>query len=122
MSTTSSVALCVPDVSSSKSYTVQAGDYSSGIAAETGVTIDDLIAVNGWSDGTGHVIHPGDVLVLPAGATEPRSTPTAGSSPKSQAGALEYLEVDPGALLGVGPDGTTTPIDDPLGDGIGPCG
>ena len=47
-------------------YTVQAGDYLSGIAAKTGTTVDGIIAANGWLDGESHLLSLGDKIRLPA--------------------------------------------------------
>jgi len=49
-------------------YTVQAGDFLSGIAAKTGTTVDAIVEVNGWTDGDKHVIFPGQVIKMPAKA------------------------------------------------------
>lgn len=46
-------------------YTVQAGDFLSGIAAKTGTTVDAIVEVNGWEDGANHVIFPGQVIKMP---------------------------------------------------------
>ena len=47
-------------------YTIVAGDYLAGIAAKTGTTVDAIIAVNGWTDGTKHLIVAGQQIKLPA--------------------------------------------------------
>ena len=49
-------------------YTVASGDSLFGIAKKFCVTIDLLPTVNGWPDGITHVIHPGEVIVIPEGA------------------------------------------------------
>ena len=54
----------------SANYTVQAGDTISGIARNFDVTIDVLVAANGWSDGANHAIFPGDTIIIP-GPAEP---------------------------------------------------
>lgn len=46
-------------------YTVQAGDFLSGIAAKTGTTVDAIVKANGWTDGANHVIFPGQVIKMP---------------------------------------------------------
>lgn len=70
------------EVAAGPSYTIVSGDTLSGIAGRAGVPLDDLIAVNGWSDGENHTILPGDVITLPEGATvpTPRTTTTAASN------------------------------------------
>lgn len=57
-------------------YTVQAGDYLSGIASRYKVKVDDIVAYNEWADGINHPLHPGDVIRIPPGFTVPDLTPT----------------------------------------------
>jgi LysM repeat protein len=57
--------------SAGASYTIRSGDYLSGIADEAGVSLGELVAVNGWPEGADHPIFPGDVIRLPAGADVP---------------------------------------------------
>lgn len=47
-------------------YTVVSGDYLLGIATKTGTTVDAIVAANGWTDGSKHVIQPGQVIKMPA--------------------------------------------------------
>lgn len=47
-------------------YTVVAGDYLAGIAAKTGTTVNGIVQVNGWADGTNHLIIAGQQIKLPA--------------------------------------------------------
>lgn len=47
-------------------YTIEAGDYLSGIATKFNTTVDAIVAANGWSDGAAHALFPGDVINLPA--------------------------------------------------------
>jgi len=53
-------------------YTVVAGDSWYGIAAKLGCTVDQLLAANPPAT-TATVIHPGDVLNVPASSTTPPS-------------------------------------------------
>lgn len=82
--------LCLPeeaDVAAAcgQTYTVQAGDSWSRIAARSGVSTTGLIGANGvGSDAT---IHPGDRLCLPNGATSSGPSASAGSSANSSAGS-----------------------------------
>jgi len=46
-------------------YIVQEGDTASDIAAFFGVTVEDLLAVNGLTEEDTAFIQPGDVLVIP---------------------------------------------------------
>ena len=56
---------------SATTYVVRNGDHLFAISRKTGVVFADLLAANGLS--VGSVIHPGDVLTLPA----PTQTPVA---------------------------------------------
>lgn len=46
-------------------HVVRAGDSLASIAAEFGVGVDALAAINGWDDGIEHPIVPGDVVRIP---------------------------------------------------------
>jgi len=82
-------------------YTIDSGDTLSGIADRSGVPLADVIAANAWTDGSNHLIIPGDVIKLPSGAnptppepsesvrtaTRPATAATApGSSPAADTG------------------------------------
>jgi LysM repeat protein len=41
------------------------GDTASGIAAFFGVTVEDLLAINGLTEEDAAFIQPGDVLAIP---------------------------------------------------------
>ena len=41
-----------------------AGDNLSGIAAGYGLSLNELVEVNDWSEGADHAIFPGDVIAL----------------------------------------------------------
>ncbi len=69
-----------------QTYTVVAGDSLSKIASLYGITLDQLINYNQWSDGVNHFIFPGDTVLIPPeskipGAGTPTTTPPAGSTP-----------------------------------------
>jgi LysM repeat protein len=49
-------------------YTIQAGDYLSAIATKTGTTVQGIVDVNGWTDGSNHLLIPGQQIKLPAKA------------------------------------------------------
>ena len=109
-------------------YVVVSGDSLSAIAAASGVSLSALVAANPWSDGAAHVIHPGDLVILPPGATQPgpRQTSTTTSDPPGSDGTAAEKNVDvggyrlvaPDALLDFDADGTTHSIESPLADGV----
>jgi len=63
-----SVAVDDPDaiVEGTQDYTVVFGDYWYGLVARFDVTIDDLLAVNEWTD-INKFPNPGDVILIPPG-------------------------------------------------------
>jgi len=67
----------------SGSYTITAGDTLGSIASRSGVSLADLVATNGWADGSDHLILPGDVIALPLDASAPDESPK--TSPKPAA-------------------------------------
>jgi hypothetical protein len=74
-------------------YTVKSGDSWSRIASQHGVTMAALLAANNATTAT--VIHPGQIVCLPVGATNttttaaPTTTPT---TPKLPAGAISIAQ------------------------------
>jgi cell wall-associated NlpC family hydrolase len=62
-------------------YVVKSGDYLTGIALKVGAKIDDLLSVNHLKITS--VIHPGDTLVLPAGAASVTANSPAPAAPAS---------------------------------------
>ena len=46
-------------------YTVVANDYLAGIAAKYSTTVAAIVAANGWADGAGHLIVPGQQIKVP---------------------------------------------------------
>jgi LysM repeat protein len=71
----------LPDVAgvdaSTGTYTVSSGDSVYGIANTFGLTPEQLAAINGWPDGIGHTIVPGDVISVVAGASATAAAPAA---------------------------------------------
>lgn len=65
-SSTTGVTTTTVDTAAEATYTVENGDTLSGIAKKFGVTVDQLVAVNGWSDGTAHLIYAGMKIKIPA--------------------------------------------------------
>ena len=59
--------------SSAMSYRVRTGDSLSRIAGLHGTTVDELVRLNNIRNP--NLIHPGEVLTLPAGAAEPATPP-----------------------------------------------
>lgn len=98
------------------SYTVVAGDYLLSIASAAGVSVDEIVATNGWADGADHLIRPGDVIRLPSGATAGQQAPPRPTGSGTDE-ADSYVEVGWETGLEVGPDGATEAIVDPLNDG-----
>src|SRR5262245_10993066 len=66
------------------SYTVQPGDSLYRIAARQGVDFNALMEANGFTSDT-VIIYPGQVLVLPGGATSPDTGAPASSVPAEPA-------------------------------------
>jgi LysM repeat protein len=54
----------VPTATGEQTYTVQEGDIPETIAAQFGITAEELMAANGITDPTS--LHVGDVLIIPA--------------------------------------------------------
>ncbi len=57
-----------------QTYTVVSGDSLSKIASLYDITVDVLVNYNAWSDGSSHLILPGDKILIPP------DSPVAGSS------------------------------------------
>ncbi len=53
------------DTSQGGTYEVQPNDTLIGIAKKVNSTVDAIVAANGWSDGTSHVLIPGDTIKIP---------------------------------------------------------
>ena len=49
---------------------------SAPLAGRAGVSVADIVAANGWPDGSDRLILPGDVIELPAGSTAVAPQPT----------------------------------------------
>jgi LysM repeat protein len=68
-----------PQPAARNTYTVQAGDSPSSIAEQLGVSLEELLAVNGIVDPTALVA--GQELIIPGGPAEPPSVLGATSTP-----------------------------------------
>lgn len=63
-----------PQLSTELEYVVQRGDYLAHIADMFGVSIDDLAEHNEWPEGADTPLLPGQVILIPPGATTQTST------------------------------------------------
>lgn len=52
-------------------YTVMSGDSMYAIAARFGVKAEDIASYNSWADGIMHPLSPGQVILIPPGASGP---------------------------------------------------
>jgi LysM repeat protein len=52
-------------------YRVRTGDALPLIADRYGITVEELVEFNDWEDGAGHMIHPGQEVLIPSFADEP---------------------------------------------------
>lgn len=55
-------------------YVVKSGDTIVGIASRHGVSPNEVVAVNRWSDGLKHPLQPFDVILIPGNGTLDTST------------------------------------------------
>lgn len=67
--------------SATSTYTIVAGDSLFAIADREGITLDALVAANGWTDGIDHLILPGDEILIPSpsAVTTDGTTTTSGA-------------------------------------------
>ena len=78
-------------------YTVAAGDSMYGIAARFGVKAEDIASYNSWADGILHALAPGQVILIPPGATNVSTTlpgmpiPVDSTSPGPNPGQGKYV-------------------------------
>jgi cell wall-associated NlpC family hydrolase len=82
-------------------YVVRDGDALAGIAHRHGIRLSALLRANSLTIAS--VIHPGDTLVIPAGATPPPSTTSNASTtaPTATTGASTYVVRSGDALAGI---------------------
>ena len=62
---TTPVTPAAPAVSSTTAYVVSAGDTPETVATKHGVTVDELLSANGWSQ-RDRVLYEGDKIQVPA--------------------------------------------------------
>lgn len=66
-------------------YVIVANDNLSKIAAAHGISMDDIISYNEWTDGTNHLLIPGETVRIPPNAKVP-GTGTGTADPGAGAG------------------------------------
>lgn len=90
-----------PSSTGSGTYVVKQDDTFFGIAKKLGVSMNALLAANAMT--VNSVIHPGMVLVVPAGATAPLQTTSSTSStgPAGRAPATTYVVQTNDALFNI---------------------
>lgn len=54
-----------------QTYEIESGDNLSAIASDYGITIDAIANFNNWSDGSSHLLVPGETIRIPPGADVP---------------------------------------------------
>lgn len=84
------------------SYTVRSGDSLYGIARRLGVPVRSLLAANGLT--LTSVIHPGQRLEVPAGATSPAPAPASGTATPPAAPPSPSAPAPPRPPAAVGAD------------------
>jgi peptidoglycan endopeptidase LytE len=86
-------------LTSNVTYTIKSGDYLAGIAYRHKVKLADLLSVNKLTATS--VIHPGQVLKLPAGAVTPAKTASTGASGGVGVSTLTYTVQSGDFLSGI---------------------
>ena len=98
-----------PSSGSSQSYTVVAGDTCYGIAAQFGITIDQLYRANGGENGTCASLSAGNVMHIPGQAATTTPTPANGgntsggskTTPTPSSGGKTYTVQDGDTCYGI---------------------
>lgn len=80
-------------------YEVQANDSVFRIADRFGLTPEQLAEINGWEDGIGHTILPGDTIRI---APETTTPPSSGSVPASTGECPTTYTIQPGDTTRIG--------------------
>lgn len=82
-------------VTGASTYTIAAGDSMASIARKHGLTIDQLIAINGWTDGTSHLLLPGVTIKVSGSASSgTTASPTTAAGGNSGAGCTYTIKPD----------------------------
>jgi len=63
--------------STSQTYVVQSGDYPLGVAEAFGISLDDLLAFNGWASGSEFPFPGQEVKIPPNANSQPAQDPVA---------------------------------------------
>jgi LysM repeat protein len=53
------------DPNQERIHEIESGDFLYGIARDYGVAVNDIAAYNGWDDGLGHALVPGETIRIP---------------------------------------------------------
>lgn len=85
-------------VEGTQDYTIQSGDYWYGLVERFGVTIDDLLAVNEWTDLT-KFPNPGDVILIPPGGKSVDAVGTASTDTSGDTSTGVTSEAAPGETI-----------------------
>ena len=86
-------------------YTVQAGDYPGSIAAQFGITLNELLSANKL--GADPVIYPGDTLLIPVTATQQAAI----IAPAAQLSTADYFKILPDSEEVYGPLSAVLDVD-----------
>lgn len=70
-----------------QSYEIESGDNLSAIADNFGITIDEIANFNNWTDGSSHLLVPGDTIRIPPGADVPSTDDPSESTDEQSNGA-----------------------------------
>lgn len=95
-------------------YLIKSGDYLYGIAKAHGVTAEDIVTLNGWEDGLGHELNPGETMLVPAPAAGTATTTAAPTATTPPAGGAATTTTPPiggatsSTTLATGGESTTT--------------
>lgn len=87
---TGSGGVTPPDNGDTQYYTVVSGDSFWKIANQFGLTVEELLALNGFSS-VNTIIHPGDRLIVKKGGGQ--TSPNPNPNPPVDEGATEYYTV-----------------------------
>jgi LysM repeat protein len=84
---------------SAQEYTVQAGDYPIKVAQQFGVSLDEMVAFNGWAS-YGEFPGPGETILIPPGGVVPGAAAEEAADEEVAAEAAEGEEAVPEEAVG----------------------